>query len=78
MNIEAIDVRKPDAELIEHLEKLLNEAKKGELVGISYVAVWHGNSVSSSWCQMRFSYLRTVIGELYFLKHKLIDAELYP
>lgn len=71
----AIEVRTPDPVLIRHLEKLLDYVKTGELTGLAYVSVWQGNNVNSSWCQMKFDYLRTVLGEMDFLRRDLIEAE---
>ncbi|HEX7041602.1 MAG TPA: hypothetical protein VF202_15905 [Trueperaceae bacterium] len=67
-------VKRPYPQLIEALEKLLEEARKGELTGIAYVGVWHGNLVSYSWTidPRPVSYSRAIIGSIEFLKHDLI------
>ena len=70
-----LGIRTPDATLVSHVEKLLEQAKSGELTGLAYVAIWHGNNVNSSWCQVKFAYLRTIIGEIRFLVHALIAVD---
>lgn len=70
-----LNVRRPNQDTIRHLEKLLEQARSGELTGLAYVAIWHGYSVNSSWVTVPFTHLRTVVGELHFLTNRLIAAD---
>ena len=72
--IQEIDVKRPNEDLISHLEKLLEYAKTGELIGICEVCRWQGNNVSSGWYIRDGDYIRTIIGQLELLKIELFDS----
>lgn len=77
--IAEISIRKPDDDLVRHLEKLLQYAKEGELTGMVYASVWQGNNVDSGWAGFPHGYARTILGELSILQHdiagRLLDDE---
>ena len=73
--ISEISIYRPREDVISHLEKLLEHAKTGELMGMIEICVWHGESVSSGWAFGGSNHLRTMIGELEVLKHDLIENE---
>lgn len=70
-----IDIRQPREGLISHLDRLLEQAKSGELTGIIAVSLWQGGGVGHGWSMNNGEYLRTMIGEMEMLKHNLIDNE---
>jgi hypothetical protein len=70
--IREINLLEPREEVVSHLERLLEEAKSGELIGIFEVVVFQGGFVNSGWAMRSPENLRTMIGELEMLKRDLI------
>lgn len=64
----------PSAELIERLERLLADAKTGELQGLVYVSSYRANFVSSGWTTIRQNRIR-IMGELFQAMHQLASLE---
>lgn len=69
-------ILRPREHLVSHLENLLSNARTGELTGIVAVGVWQGQNVSHGWSLPNGCHLRTIMGEMDILKHRLIDNEL--
>lgn len=57
--------RKPNQDLIGELERLLAEAKKGELQGLVWATVWSNDKTGSSWRLRYRHHAPWVIGELH-------------
>ena len=73
--VHEINILRPRKGLVSHLEDLLDDAKSGELTGIIAVGLWQGGNVGSGWSLPNGNNLRTLIGEMEVLKHKLIDDD---
>lgn len=44
-----IDRKRPNRELVELLESLLESAQSGDMISMAYVAGWTGNWLSNGW-----------------------------
>lgn len=66
-----IDRVVPNDTLIEHLERLLDDAKRGELLGIAYVTAYKGDSVANGWVLGPFG-PRRLVGEIEYMNHQII------
>lgn len=65
----------PDAELIQHLEQLLAEARAGKLRAIFAVTFWARGAVAEGWCNNSGVATISVVGQLEILKAKLIARD---
>jgi len=63
---------KPNPAIIETLEILLEEAKRGELLSIAYAAGYPGQKTMSGWNGMYMDNVK-MIGELQILQRDIID-----
>ena len=68
-----IDTLQPREDVIRHLEAMLEHAKSGELIGLRYVAIWHGGSVAGHICGDDNDAPRRVIGEMFMLMDAVKD-----
>lgn len=66
----------PNAQLIEHLEWLLEKAKQGELRTIFNIAGWNDDQVTHGWAYDTRSSRRRLLAEMVLLQHDYItDTE---
>ena len=63
----------PNTELIDRLEKLLKEAKDGEIRSLIYVVGWNDSDSSHGWVIDSRSHRKPLIGAHAMLHHDLID-----
>ena len=63
-----INIQTPREPLIGHLEELLEKARSGELTGLIAVSLWQGGGAGHGWSLPAHCPVRTVIGEIEFLK----------
>lgn len=68
-----VTISHPNEHLISRLESLLDDARKGELVGLAYVCQWKGDSVSSGWALANM-HARKLIGEIEFMKRDMMES----
>ena len=66
---------KPSAELIEHLERLLEYAKTGELQAMTSICSWTEKGISTGWCIPDINETKYHLVELDRLKLKLLLAD---
>lgn len=64
---------KPNKELIEFLEKILSEAKSGQLQGIVGVGVGAGNTTMQFWYNSNNLGLMHMLGEIRVLERNYMD-----
>ena len=69
----AVIQKPPQKDLIDHLKVLLGEAECGELQGIAYAALYRGHLVGSSFTALDCP--NAIIGALFKLQHKIMEAE---
>lgn len=62
----------PNKKIIEHLETLLDYAKRGELRSYIALYAWEDDSLSHSWCLDYRNKPRAMVGEFMFLMHDFI------
>ena len=74
--IKELPILQPSELLIDHLESLLANAKSGELTGLVAVSIWQGENLSYGWSLPHNPPTRTILGELDFLRHRLIGDEI--
>lgn len=67
-NLVDISDRSPNQKLIERLELLLEEAKKGDLISLIYVGGYKGNWVAKSWAMDKRNSRRQLFAELTLLQ----------
>ena len=72
-NLKLLHTKQPDEKLIETLESLLKQAREGELIGLAYVLIWHGQYVGRGWSGLHDAYIRQTISELSLLEHEIKD-----
>lgn len=65
---------KPNRELIEQLEDVLERARTGEIQGVAYVISYQANLVGSGWAGIAGNRMR-IMGELYQVLHHLAALE---
>ena len=75
-NINKAHILQPREQLIDQIENLLVNAKSGELTGMAAVSIWQGGNLSYGWSLPPNPPIRTILGELDFLRHRLIDDEI--
>lgn len=76
-DIKNIKISKPNAGLIWNLEKLLKEAKSGEMISLVWVSGWNNNDVTHGWVIDDNSYRRILLGELAMMQHNFtVNIEL--
>lgn len=56
--------RVPVPDLVAQIERLAEQARKGELIGIMWVASWHGDTVTHGWTLTERSQQRRMVGEM--------------
>jgi hypothetical protein len=67
----------PNKKIIEHLETLLDYAKKGELRSYIALYAWDDDSLTHSWCLDYRNKPRAMVGEFMFLMHDfIVDTEI--
>lgn len=64
----------PEKSLIEHLEKMLEKAKTGELQALVYVKSYNNNEVNHGWTNLPNNRMR-LIGELEQVKWHLLSFD---
>lgn len=62
--LQDINPPKPNPEVIEQLEELLERAREGEVVSLVFVAGWHGDYVSRGWAFSPRSHRRIMLSYL--------------
>jgi hypothetical protein len=69
--LQSVDPRVPDPDLIRRIELLLEHARTGELNGLLWVASWHGVLVNSGWTLGAGSNDLKVLGETMCVTQRL-------
>lgn len=59
-----VSARKPVPDLVKQMERLTEQARNGELIGIMWVASWHGDLVTHGWSVTERSQQRRMVGEM--------------
>lgn len=67
--------RQPDPDVIEHLEKLLKVAKRGDIIGMAQVTVRPGGEARNGWCLMNWRHKDIMVAELVRLNTVLTLAD---
>lgn len=62
----------PNSTLVEHLERLLVEARKGELRSVYYVGCYEDDSVNHGWCLDNRSGRRKMLAEMVLGQHDFV------
>ena len=73
VNLRVLRERKPDEKLVKNIERLLEDAKKGEITGMAYVVMYHDYDFSDGWANLDGMWARTLIGQLTLLKQRITD-----
>lgn len=71
-NLENIKDMKPNKNLIDSLERLLKEAKAGELRSITYAIAYEDATVTNGWAIDRRSIMRLLLAEMVIAQHDFI------
>ena len=76
--IEEIRTHEPNKNLVKHLEKILKQAKIGDVQGMISVCIWDAGTTSTGWSPPPKVYhtrivSRRMIGELEYLKLDLMS-----
>lgn len=72
-NIKEIAINKPDKDVIERLEQLLEMAKTGELQSLCYAVSLPGYVTANGWVGMNKNNM-AMVGELEVLKRDVMDS----
>lgn len=64
---------KPDEQVIQTLERLLEEAKAGEIISIAYTCLHPAYLTSSGWSGMK--YPKQMLGEITLLQRDIQDLQ---
>ena len=74
MNDIAAVKKRPNKQLVETLEGLLDLAKRGELQGVAYCSLWDDESTSHGWAIRKGWKTSAIIGEAQMLQIQLALA----
>lgn len=66
MPVTEINTRKPNPEVIRELEKLLQRARDGELVGLYTLSYWDDGSINNGWHFDERAELFRLLGNAYY------------
>lgn len=73
MSVQEIDLNKPDEEVINLLEDILEQAKKGEIQSVALVYSWGNMWTNNAWAGMNKNNM-AIIGEAACLQQELLDC----
>lgn len=73
MNIKAVTINQPDAELVQMLEDLTNRAKSGEIKSVAFAVTKNDQSIETGWEGGKFTRL-PLASAIYMLQHRYAAA----
>lgn len=74
MGVKEININKPDENVISLLEKLTEEAKRGEIQSVALVLSYGNYLTGNAWAGMDKNNM-AIVGELVALQHEFLNGE---
>ena len=74
MGVNEININKPDENVISLLEKLTEEAKRGEIQSVALVLSYGNYLTGNAWAGMGKNNM-AIVGEIVALQHEFLNGE---
>ena len=74
MGVKEINIKKPDENVISLLEKLTEEAKRGEIQSVALVLSYGNYLTGNAWAGMGKNNM-AIVGEIVALQHEFLNGE---